>query len=901
VTADEISPRRHLAAVWFADIVGYTELAARDELAALRRVDRLQALAREAAVESGGRIVKSLGDAVLAEFSSTEAAVRAALLLRERYGRDAEEATSGQLRIGIHVGDVVAAPDGDVYGDGVNVASRLQHECQPGEVLVTGDVWRQLRQRSEYRFTAHGQRRLRGLAEPIEILAVDRAEAVAPAARSTLDAGARPAGGLAALAHRVVRQPRVLALGALFVLAAVAAWLAWGSRGAPHEAISSTAIAIMPFSVRGSEEIAYLGEGMVSLLSTKLDGAGDLRAVDPRAVLSRVEGIGGGLLDPAEGRAVAERFGARWYVMGDILEIGGRIRVDAALYDGRSGERVEKGTAEGAAADVFSLVDHVAAQLLAGMSGGPAARVDRVAAVTTSSLPALKAYLEGQSALRNGDYETAVDAFQRAVAEDSTFALGYYRLSIAAEWLLRGDLSHEAAQQAFRYADRLSDRDRALLEAFSAFRRGETERAETRYRSLVGANPDDVEAWFYLGELLFHANPLRGRSLVEAREPFLKLLELEPDNTGALVHLARVAAMERNVNEVDGYVLRYVELTPSADRLWPMRAIQVFSHDDRAEQDRLIQSLESVSGETLVLALWDVSLFVGDVTASERLASLMTESWRPAEERALGHVYLAHVLLAQGRWREAREQLGLTEGLDRARGLEHRALLSSLSFVPSSTDDLRAIREDLRRFDARTVPEAENPGTFFAAHNGLHPLLKEYLLGLLSARLGEREAAETQARRTAEMPVPILFGTLPWDLALGIRAHALREENRREAALAALQQARFEINYQSMIASPFISMTYERFTRAELLHAFGRDEEALSWYRTLVGMSTYEIVYRPLSHLRQAQIAEHRGDHDSAARHYQAFLDLWRTADPEFQPLVDEARSALERLRSPAR
>ena len=70
----ETSPRRHLAAVWFADIVGYTELAARDELAAMKHVDRLQILAREAAAECEGRIVKGLGDAVLAEFTSTEAA-----------------------------------------------------------------------------------------------------------------------------------------------------------------------------------------------------------------------------------------------------------------------------------------------------------------------------------------------------------------------------------------------------------------------------------------------------------------------------------------------------------------------------------------------------------------------------------------------------------------------------------------------------------------------------------------------------------------------------------------------------------------------------------------------------------------------------------------------------------
>jgi hypothetical protein len=117
-------------------------------------------------------------------------------------------------------------------------------------------------------------------------------------------------------------------------------------------------------------------------------------------------------------------------------------------------------------------VDSVAAKFLVGMSGGPRAG-NAIAGVTTSSLDALRAYLEGESAFRSGDLGKAVEAYQKAVTHDEDFALAYYRLSIAAEWQLLTELSETAAQQANRRAGRLADRERLLVEALFAWRHGE--------------------------------------------------------------------------------------------------------------------------------------------------------------------------------------------------------------------------------------------------------------------------------------------------------------------------------------------------------------------------------------------------------------------------------------------
>ena len=109
------------------------------------------------------------------------------------------------------------------------------------------------------------------------------------------------------------------------------------------------------------------------------------------------------------------------------------------------------------------------------------------------------------------------ESFRQAVAEDSLFALAYYRLASAAEYVILPDVAAEASEKALRHADRLSERDRALLEASVAFRRGDAEAADRLYRSILGRWPDDVQAWFDLGEVLFHYNYVRGDIPDESR------------------------------------------------------------------------------------------------------------------------------------------------------------------------------------------------------------------------------------------------------------------------------------------------------------------------------------------------------------------------------------------------
>jgi tetratricopeptide (TPR) repeat protein len=118
--------------------------------------------------------------------------------------------------------------------------------------------------------------------------------------------------------------------------------------------------------------------------------------------------------------------------------------------------------------------------------------------------------------------------FQQAITEDSTFALAHYRMAVASGWANRPAIAAAAAERALILSDRLTERDRRLLTAYVDFRRGAANSAERQYRAVLHDYPDDLEALFQLADLLYHYNPLRGRSRGEARELFTQVLDLDP-------------------------------------------------------------------------------------------------------------------------------------------------------------------------------------------------------------------------------------------------------------------------------------------------------------------------------------------------------------------------------------
>jgi tRNA A-37 threonylcarbamoyl transferase component Bud32/TolB-like protein len=324
-----------------------------------------------------------------------------------------------------------------------------------------------------------------------------------------------------------------IAVGAVALLAAVL--MVARSSFRPALPISTARVAVLPFAVHGSGSLSYLAEGLVDLLSRGLDGAGDLRTIDAASVLTTITREGSEVIDVEEGRRVARRLGAGRYVLGSINASGPRVRIQAALYDeaGANGTAPIRASIEGDTARLFELVDQLSAQLLVRRDGEQPARLTETAAITTRSLVALKAYLDAERRLRAASLQPAkidssITMFQRAVSEDSTFALAQYRLAVAAGWANRHAMSTAAATRAHRLSDRLADRDRRLLAAYVDFRRGAANDAERQYRAILQDYPDDLEALFQLADLQYNYNPLQGRPGREAREAFTHVLNVDP-------------------------------------------------------------------------------------------------------------------------------------------------------------------------------------------------------------------------------------------------------------------------------------------------------------------------------------------------------------------------------------
>ncbi|CAN5880085.1 hypothetical protein BH23GEM9_BH23GEM9_08930 [soil metagenome] len=325
-------------------------------------------------------------------------------------------------------------------------------------------------------------------------------------------------------------------------------------------------IAVVPFEVRG-QDLEIWREGMMDLLSNGLDGVGGFRTIDSRTVMARWRSRVGDAetADLETTLGVARSVGARFALEGSVVSLGSSVRMVANVYDLDTGREVATGQAEGPADDVLRLVDELAVRTMRSLlvSVGRAGAGDVSAeTITTTSLPALRAYLEGETHYRKGRFADAVQSYERAVAADSTFAIALIRLSEAYGWLENqgGERMLEVGKRAMAHAHRLSPRYQFIMTGWDALNRGSADGLES-LKEAVRKYPDDPEAWFLLAETYIHVGGATYGTDAELWEALQRATSLDPNFAPYLIHVADYAVLRGDRAAAEAALARYEMLT----------------------------------------------------------------------------------------------------------------------------------------------------------------------------------------------------------------------------------------------------------------------------------------------------------------------------------------------------
>ena len=670
---------------------------------------------------------------------------------------------------------------------------------------------------------------------------------------------------------------RRVALGAAAIALVAAGAGAWLARRSEAHAVAPAAetMAVLPFNVSGPDA-GVLGEGMVDLLSTNLQGVGGIRTVDPRAVLSRWSSrekrTPAGL---EQALAVGRELHAGSVLTGSAVSTGGRVRLAADLYS-VAGERLGRAQVDGPADSVLGLVDRLSIALLRDVwrSREPIPSL-QISSLTTDSLDALRAYLQGEQYYRRLVWDSALAAYTRATDVDSTFALAHLRRALVYGWTggYGSSASVKAAAAGFRFADRLPPRDRRLLNGYRAFERG-TPAAIDSLRAFVAEYPGDLEGWYLLGESLFHIQEFAPQPPDSAIAAFDHVLEGDSTLLPATIHQLDLALLYRDRARFDR-TRRVFEAFASPIQREALQVAAAIAWGALPADSALRRAFSSGAASFPVMAFR--SLYQRPNATSDTL--LRIYRWaqdagaRPREFPAAALTQRATAMVGMGRLEEA---LPLTDSLLAVGAEAGAGLLADPLGLGIADSTYGAARLD--SLIRTNLP----PGGFRAYASAYMALTRD-------------RVAEARREIDAGLALGDTVGGLGRGRLIAIRGWASLIAGDTAAGVRDLREG------IQLAAGPGRggATAFLRFQLALALSARPETRaEGIRWLR--YGFSTSNE-FIPTGYLALGRAWEAAGERDSAALAYGRFVDLWDKADPPLQGRVEEAREALVRLSSEPR
>jgi adenylate cyclase len=495
------SVERKLAAILSADVEGYSRLMGDDEVATVRTITEYRDLIGSTVSGHGGRVVDAPGDNVLAEFASVVDAVEAAVVIqRALETRNAEVPASRRMRfrIGINLGDVIVEGD-RLYGDGVNIAARIESLADGGGIALSGTAYDQIEGKVPVECDFLGEHTVKNIARPLRVYRV-RLEPGAPRESSST----RP---------RVVRRfvPALVAAAGVVVVLAVAGWAGWRWLRPPESTglalPDKPSVAVLPFSNLSQDATQdYFSDGVTEDIITDLSKVSGLFVIARNSVFT-YKG------KPAKVRDVGRDLGVRYVVEGGVQRAGSRVRITAQLVDATTGYHVWAERYDREVRDLFAVQDEVTQQIVRALSVRlTEAEQRRIGRMPTGVLEAYDLVLRGQEERKRTTREANDEArrlFNKALALDPEYAAAYAGLSwtYLQSWQFGWSTDRESLERARDLAERAFGLNDTLVDACHLLGQiylwtKQHDRAIAQAERAVALGPNDADSYETLAEIL---------------------------------------------------------------------------------------------------------------------------------------------------------------------------------------------------------------------------------------------------------------------------------------------------------------------------------------------------------------------------------------------------------------
>jgi serine/threonine-protein kinase len=653
-------------------------------------------------------------------------------------------------------------------------------------------------------------------------------------------------------------------------------------------------IAVFPFRATGGGEA--LTEQLPDLLSTILDGTPGLRVADPWALWRplRPERDARALspADPAEAERLARGAGVDRYVLGAIREAGSTLQLSVRLYQVGRQDALESFTVDGSATALDSLAQRLAVALIARVAGDGEDALPSFNQYATVSADALKAFLGAREAARRGQIDSAEAAIDRALALDSTFALGLVEAIGIKSWAtyVRGGFFTglmELAERAQRYGAGLSERNRLRIEATLASVRTDGPAAAAALGRLVEIDSLDVRTW----NLLSYVNLVYGWQY--GREPRDALAALNRAIALDSSYLPAVVAHGWQNVTLNGPDVAGAELAmlSGADTTSPLSRGARFAMRAVASTDpEFPQLLDTIA--SLSMVEWTQvtrALRAQRPDRGEMMLDRVRAEAAPGQEQYAADGERARLSIAEGRTRDVEGEIagGAYRTFDQFRMLQRLLIGAALTGVGDTAVGRRA---------AEALAEYVRPETALDDFEKKPVWWTGWLIGAYHATYGDPAVAARWREVLGTLPPGGTSRDYTGALQADLDARRLARNGLLDSALARSEEAHrlWTIHSENDIEARPAPMI--RFQSAMLLLATGRQDSAAAMFRSLVPPTTWLGFVTARASYELGRIEAQRGNRDEAARHYQMALRLWERGGPEVADWRDVARASLAEL-----